>query len=103
LLHFTVRSVAASIELLPDPPLACFVSGGGRHNREMMRAVSLALAGVPVEPIEALGFDGEATEAQAFAFLAVRAQEGDPLSYPLTTGVPRPLTGGRISYPTTKG
>jgi anhydro-N-acetylmuramic acid kinase len=41
--------------------------------------------------------------AQAFAFLAVRAQDGDPLSYPLTTGVPRPLTGGRISYPTTKG
>ena len=44
-----------------------------------------------LQPLEALGFDGDATEAQAFAFLAVRAADGKPLSYPLTTGVPKPL------------
>ena len=103
LLQFTARTIAASMRLLPEPPRACFVSGGGRRNREMMRAVSAALDGIPVDPIETLGFDGDATEAQAFAFLAVRSHDGRPLSYPLTTGVPRPLTGGRISRPTTKG
>jgi len=40
-----------------------------------------------------------AMEAQAFAFLAVRAQRGLPLTFPTTTGVPAPMTGGRISRP----
>jgi len=103
LLQFTALSIAASIALLPERPNACFASGGGRHNKEMMRAISGALAGIPLQPIEALGFDGDATEAQAFAFLAARAIDGKPLSYPLTTGVPRPLSGGRISRPATSG
>ena len=55
----------------------------------------------PLQPLEALGFDGDATEAQAFAFLAVRALDGKPLSYPLTTGVPRPLSG-RPDKPTAR-
>jgi anhydro-N-acetylmuramic acid kinase len=102
LLRFSVRSIAASIELLPEPPRTCFASGGGRHNRAMMAAISAALKGIPVKPIEALGFDGDATEARAFAFLAVRSADGKPLSYPLTTGVPGPISGGRLSRPTTK-
>ena len=36
----------------------------------------------------------DAMEAQAFAFLAVRSLLGLPLSYPATTGVPKPMTGG---------
>ena len=48
-------------------------------------------ADAPVQPVEALGFDGDAIEAQAFAFLAVRAADGKPISFPLTTGVPEPL------------
>ncbi|MFN4091138.1 MAG: anhydro-N-acetylmuramic acid kinase, partial [Alphaproteobacteria bacterium] len=49
---------------------------------------------VPVEPVEAVGWDGDAIEAQAFAFLAVRSLRGLPLSLPSTTGVPAPTTGG---------
>ena len=49
-----------------------------------------------VEPVESVGWDGDALEAQAFAFLAVRAIRGLPLSLPQTTGVSRPLTGGRL-------
>ena len=51
---------------------------------------------LPVEPVEAMGWDGDALEAQAFAFLAVRSLRGLPLSVPTTTGVPEPTTGGRI-------
>jgi anhydro-N-acetylmuramic acid kinase len=57
------------------------------------------LLGASVFPLEKIGFDGDATEAQAFALLAVRSFNGMPLSYPMTTGVPRPLCGGRISLP----
>jgi len=99
LLQFTVRNVAASQDLLPEPPRACYASGGGRHNAEMMRLLAKALKGIELKPLGVLGFDGDATEAQAFAFLAVRSVDRKPLSYPLTTGVPKPLSGGRLSRP----
>ena len=54
--------------------------------------------GVPVEPVEALGWDGDALEAQCFGFLAARVAAGLPISFPGTTGVPRP-TGGRMTAP----
>jgi anhydro-N-acetylmuramic acid kinase len=56
-----------------------------------------------VHTLEALGFDGDATEAQAFAFLAVRAADRKPLTFPMTTGVAAPLTGGRLSAPKSHG
>jgi anhydro-N-acetylmuramic acid kinase len=56
--------------------------------------------GVPVEPIEAIGADGDALEAQAFAFMAVRSMRGLPISFPTTTGVPLPLCGGRLARAT---
>ena len=60
-----------------------------------MDALARALE-APVAPVEAVGWSGDALEAQAFAFLAVRGLRGLPLSLPTTTGVPRPLTGGRL-------
>jgi anhydro-N-acetylmuramic acid kinase len=57
-----------------------------------------ALTGVPVEPVEAVGWDGDAIEAQAFGFLAVRSLRGLPLSVPSTTGVPVPTTGGQLHH-----
>ena len=38
--------------------------------------------GVTVEPVEAIGFDGDAIEAQCFAYLALRSRRGAPLSLP---------------------
>jgi len=35
-------------------------------------------------------------EAQLFAFLAVRSRYGLPISFPTTTGVSTPTTGGRL-------
>jgi len=51
---------------------------------------------VPVASVETVGWDGDALEAQAFAYLAVRSLDGMPLSLPSTTGVARPTTGGRL-------
>jgi anhydro-N-acetylmuramic acid kinase len=79
---------------LPAPPLRVLVTGGGRHNATLMRLLAQKFA-VPVEPVEAVGWHGDALEAQCFAYLAVRSLRGLPLSLPSTTGVPRPLTGGR--------
>jgi len=98
LLAFTVRSIAQSAKLLPAPPRAWYASGGGVHNVEMMRRIGEALE-TPLYRLETLGFDGDATEAQAFAFLAARTAKGLPISFPGTTGAPRPLPGGVLSTP----
>ena len=39
---------------------------------------------------------GDMLEAQAFAYLAVRSRRGLPLTFPTTTGAPRPMTGGQL-------
>ena len=93
---FTAQAVARACEHLPARPKRWLVTGGGRHNATLMRMLAHALA-VPVEPIETIGADGDALEAQAFAFLAVRTLCGLPISFPATTGAPRPLCGGRLA------
>ena len=87
------RVVAAAV--FPAPPRRWLVTGGGRHNPAIMAALRSAL-GVPVEPVETVGWDGDALEAQCFGFLAARVARGLPLSFRGTTGVPVPMPGGRI-------
>ncbi|ANK81364.1 MAG: anhydro-N-acetylmuramic acid kinase [Rhizobiales bacterium NRL2] len=96
---FTVESVALALVHMPAPPVRWLVTGGGRHNRHIMSELAQRL-GAPVAPVEAVGWNGDALEAQAFAFLAVRSLRGLPLSLPSTTGVPRPMPGGRLVQPT---
>jgi anhydro-N-acetylmuramic acid kinase len=96
LVAFTAAAVA--VTKLPDPPHRWLVGGGGRHNPAIMRALHEAL-GAPVDPVEAVGWDGDALEAQCFGFLAARVVAGLPLSFPGTTGAPRSLRGGQITEP----
>ena len=74
------------------------VCGGGRHNTAIMAALRAALP-APVEPVEAVGWNGDALEAQCFGFLAARVAAGLPLSVPGTTGAPTAMTGGRVVRP----
>jgi anhydro-N-acetylmuramic acid kinase len=99
---FTARAVARARAHLPAPPRRWLVTGGGRRNRTLMRMLANAL-GAPVEPIEAICADGDALEAQAFAFMAVRSMRRLPISFPGTTGVPVPLCGGRLARANTDG
>lgn len=95
---FTVETIAAALPLLPEPPLRWLVTGGGRLNGTLM-AMLAARLGVPVAAVESRGWSGDALEAQAFGYLAVRSRRGLPLTLPTTTGVPRPLGGGRFHGP----
>lgn len=95
---FTAGAVARALEHLPRPPRRWLVCGGGRHNPALMEALGQALE-CPVEAVEAVGWMGDALEAQAFGFLAQRSLRGLPLSLPETTGVARPMTGGILHRP----
>jgi len=92
---FSAGAVGRAARHLPAPPRRWLATGGGRRNPTLMAALRRTL-GVPVDAVEAVGWDGDAIEAQAFAFLAVRSLLGLPLSLPSTTGVTRPCTGGRL-------
>jgi anhydro-N-acetylmuramic acid kinase len=95
LLACTIAGVRAAQAHFPAAPRQWLVCGGGRHNRLLMDRLQDSLA-APVAPVESVGWDGDALEAQAFAFLAVRSLRGLPLSWPSTTGVAKPQTGGRL-------
>ena len=92
---FTAAAVSAAAAHFPKPAGRWLVCGGGRRNPVVMMALTTHL-GLAVEPVEAVGWDGDALEAEAFGFLAVRTLRGLPLTFPGTTGVPAPLTGGRV-------
>lgn len=95
---FTAHGIARAREHLPEEPLLWVIAGGGRHNRAIMSA----LAGIvqhAVVPAEAIGLNGDSLEAEAWAYLAVRSLAKLPITFPGTTGVPHPLTGGVLAQP----
>ncbi len=95
LTEMTAAAAAAANRHFPAPAREWLVTGGGRHNPALMEALRRRL-GVSVRPVEAVGWDGDALEAQAFAYLAVRSILGLALSLPSTTGVAQPICGGRL-------
>jgi anhydro-N-acetylmuramic acid kinase len=91
----TTAAIAEAQRHFPAAVRRWLVTGGGRHNPLLMDLLRQNLA-APVAPVESCGWDGDALEAQAFAFLAVRSLKGRPLSLPGTTGVKAPTTGGKL-------
>jgi anhydro-N-acetylmuramic acid kinase len=92
---FTVRAAANGIVKLGRPKQVV-VCGGGRLNRALMAGLANALSGIEVAAVEKIGWRGDALEAEAFGYLAVRSLKGLPLSLPKTTGVPHPMPGGEL-------
>ncbi|WP_180901617.1 anhydro-N-acetylmuramic acid kinase [Martelella soudanensis] len=93
---FTASAVGKALDLLPVRPKRLIVCGGGRRNPAIMAMLDTR-AGVEAVPAETVGWRGDAIEAECFAFLAVRTLRGLPISFPTTTGVPAPMTGGKVA------
>jgi len=90
----TAAAIARAVAVLPRAPMSWIVAGGGTRNPTLMGMLSKRLAPAAVETANAVGWSADALEAQAFAYLAVRALKGLPITFPGTTGVARPLPGG---------
>lgn len=95
---FTATSVARGAEHLPEPPKLWIVAGGGARNPTLLAMLRERL-GTEVKTADQVGLSADALEAQAFAVLAVRSLKGLPITYPGTTGAPRPMTGGVLARP----
>lgn len=92
----TVRGIEMALSHMPRLPRRIYVGGGGRHNETMMRWLGERTK-IAIHNVDELGWNGDALEAEAFAYLAVRAVLGLPLSVPGTTGVPQALSGGVLN------
>ena len=91
--RFTTETVRLSQMHFPRPVTRWIVCGGGRHNKFILSQLRNNLD-QPVLVADDVGWHGDAIEAQAFAYLAIRSSLGLPISFPNTTGVSTPLTGG---------
>ena len=92
---FTVAGIVQAQAWFPAPPQHWVICGGGRHNEAIMRGLRAKLKAVVTA--EDIGLNGDSLEAEAWAYLAIRSLKGLPLSYPTTTGVAEPLTGGVLA------
>ena len=107
----TADLIAKSLGLiLFDGSDNIIVSGGGRKNNFLLETIaekiklkrnSLPKLRAPQWPvtlklIDDYGIDGDFVESQAFAYLSIRSYLKLPISFPSTTGVIEPCTGGVI-------
>jgi anhydro-N-acetylmuramic acid kinase len=101
LTHFTATSIARGVQHMPARPKLYIIVGGGRHNQTMMREIRALFEplGEKVMSAEEAGLNGDSIEAEAWAYLAVRSMKSSPITFPGTTGVPLPLTGGVLALP----
>jgi anhydro-N-acetylmuramic acid kinase len=97
----TARSIALSARFASMPPQQWIICGGGRKNAAIMRELT-ELLDASVLTSEDVGFNGSAMEAQGWAYLAVRAFKNLPLTFPSTTGVRQPVSGGVLKMPECK-
>jgi anhydro-N-acetylmuramic acid kinase len=95
----TARSIASAVTRWAPPGKAgdLIVTGGGARNPVLMEMLVEALDPVPVHTGEVLGFDPEAKEAIAFAFLAWAHATGRPGNLPSVTGASGPRVLGSLT------
>ncbi len=98
---FTAQAIADSLR--PFSVSEVLVSGGGAHNRTLMRELAARMAPTPVQPLSRiaapLGIDEDNKEAVAFALLAVQALHGAPANLPSVTGARGHAILGKICLP----
>lgn len=96
---FTSACIAVAVEQLPFVPVMLLVCGGGRKNKFMMHCLQQLLPDLIIQDVDDLYWNGDLLEAQGFAYMAVRKLRELPISFPTTTGVKEPTTGGELIYP----
>jgi len=101
LVEFIAAAVKKAESKLPQAPSSWVLTGGGCHNKSLVKALGNALSASVVSADE-IGWNGDALEAQAFAYLAVRSAQGLAISFPGTTGVIQPTCGGTLFNPAAK-
>ncbi len=98
LLEFTVFSIQHGILQLPKKPKLMMVTGGGYLNSYLLKRLKQKLK---IELINSknINFSTDFVESELIAYLAARSFNNLPITFPKTTGVNKPLCGGKIFFP----
>jgi anhydro-N-acetylmuramic acid kinase len=91
--EFIASSIKFGVDRLPKMPDEIIVSGGGVHNAYLLARIA-DITKLKVVSSNIYNLPSDYLEAYAFAYLAVRSKLGLPISFPGTTGVGVPITGG---------
>jgi len=98
--EFTARSIANALRAVSPLCSQLILCGGGRHNLDLVRRLTKA-AHCPVSNCDAIGIDGDALEAAAFAWLASQALANLPGNAPSVTGATKKMRLGTVTMPLT--
>ncbi len=85
--YMHAKALEINLNFLSKKPREIFVCGGGRKNSAIMNEMKRCLTGIEIKSVEEIGFNGDAIEAEAFAFLGIRSLLDLPISFQNTTGV----------------
>lgn len=97
----SAQAILKATAHMPSAPRLWILCGGGRKNPHIVADLKAGAASQGAEVIlaEEAGLDGDATEAEAWAYLAIRSRAGLPLTFPSTTGCRAPAAGGVLAMP----
>jgi anhydro-N-acetylmuramic acid kinase len=97
----SAQAILLAARQMPAAPGLWIVCGGGRKNPHIFGDLRRGgeSEGAAVILAEDAGLDGDSMEAEAWAYLAVRARDKLPLTFPTTTGCREAVTGGVLSLP----
>jgi len=94
LTEFTVQVIIEAIKAEDRYKEKIILCGGGRKNNFLLER--LREESDRIKLIDEYKVDGDFVESQAFAYLAIRSYLKLPISFPETTGVREPCSGGII-------
>ena len=88
-------SIITSVNLNKDKELNILICGGGRKNSSLINSIKNKLpSNVNLCLIDDYKIDGDFIESQAFGYLAIRSFLKKTISFPKTTNVKKPCSGG---------
>ena len=98
LTHLTVESIIFAVKQLPKRSTSLIISGGGQHNKYLIQKLNENID-CTIYTSNEINIPGDMIEAEMIAYLAARSIRKLEFTYPETTGVKKPCTGGEIFLP----
>ena len=93
--ELTVESIVHSLLFLPRKINSILITGGGYRNIHLMKRLEDRLR-LKLLNEKQLGIDFDYIESELIAYLSARSIYKLPITFPSTTGVLRPLSGGKL-------
>ena len=95
LAELTVETIVASLEFLPRKVKNIIITGGGYRNIHLMNRLKDRLK-INIFNEKQLGINFDFIESELIAYLSARSIYNLPFTFPSTTGVSKPTSGGKL-------